>query len=254
MRFACLGSGSKGNAWLVESGETRVMIDCGFGVRDTVSRLQRLGVEPEQLNGIALTHEHSDHVRGAAQFSRRYGTKICLTHGCDVMTSARDKIPNVRVIDSHECFSVNELEFRAFPVPHDAREPVQFVLSDGCRRFALLTDAGHVTDHMVTMLEGCDALAIECNHDVDLLRQSGYPQSLKTRILGHYGHLDNYSAADLLSRVTHSGLQHVVAAHLSEENNTPQLARSALAGALGCAEGWIGVADQQAGLDWRELT
>jgi phosphoribosyl 1,2-cyclic phosphodiesterase len=254
MRFACLGSGSKGNAWVVEQDGTRVLLDCGFGLRETAARLARLGIEPATVTAILITHEHSDHARGAARFSAKYGCEVWLTPGCAVALEAMNDLPaSVRSVDSHGCFAVGGLEFHPFPVPHDAREPVQYVVSDGARRWGLLTDAGHVTDHMVAMLEACDALALECNHDVDRLRQGSYPARLKARILGRYGHLDNGAAAELLARLPTDRLQHVVAAHLSEENNLPELARSALASVLGCGPEWVGVADQAEGLGWRAI-
>lgn len=254
MRFACLGSGSKGNAWVVESGATRVLIDCGFGVRDLTARLARLAVEPDSIGAVLITHEHSDHGRGAARFSAKYGCDVWLTHGCAVMLDAVGDLPErTREIDSHAGFAVGDLAFQPFPVPHDAREPVQYVASDGARRWGLLTDAGHVTEHMVAMLTGCDALALECNHDMDRLKRGSYPAMLKARILGRYGHLDNAAAADLLGRLKTGRLQHVVAAHLSEENNAPELARAALAGALACEPEWIGVASQSEGVGWRDI-
>jgi len=254
MRFASLGSGSKGNAWLVEKGTTRVLIDCGFGIREMGSRLARLGLAPGDVSAIVITHEHSDHARSAASFSARHGRPLWLTPGCRAMLEAAgDALADSREVDSHGTFSIGDLEFRPFPVPHDAREPVQYVVSDGARRWGLLTDAGHVTAHMVAMLDGCDALALECNHDVDRLRQGSYPAALKARILGRYGHLDNGAAAELLGRLDGSRLQHVVAAHLSEENNTPDLARGTLAGVLGCQSPWVAVADQADGLSWRSI-
>lgn len=254
MRFASLGSGSKGNAWLVESGSTRVLLDCGFGARETADRLGRLGVEPESLNAIVLTHEHSDHVRGAVACVRRFGVPLWGTHGCLSALEAMGAAPDgFRVCDSDSAFAVGDLEFQPFPVPHDAREPVQYVVGDGDRRWGMLTDAGHVTEHMVAMLDGCDALTLECNHDVQRLRRGSYPASLKARILGHYGHLDNAAAAALLARLDGRRLQHVIAAHLSEENNAPELARAALADALGCTPEWVGVADQAEGIAWRDI-
>lgn len=254
MRFACLGSGSKGNAWLVERGTTRVLLDCGFGVREMAARLNRLGIEPAEVDAVLITHEHSDHARGVARFSAKYGCEVWLTPGCGVILEAMGDMPErVRLVDSHAAFAVGELEFRPFTVPHDAREPVQYVVSDGARSWGLLTDAGHVTEHMVAMLQECDALALECNHDVDRLRQGSYPASLKARILGRYGHLDNSAAAELLGRLPTDRLQHVVAAHLSEENNSPELARAALAAVLNCEPDWIGIADQSEGLDWRTI-
>lgn len=255
MRFASLGSGSKGNAWLVEKASTRVLIDCGFGLRDMAGRLGRLGLEPKDISAILITHEHSDHGRGAAKFSTRHACPVWLTPGCRAMLEgAGEPLDRGREVDSHGVFAVGDLEFHPFPVPHDAREPVQFVVTDGARRWGLLTDAGHVTAHMVAMLDGCDALALECNHDVDRLKRGSYPAALKARILGRYGHLDNGAAADLLGRLDRRRLQHVVAAHLSEENNSPALAREALARVLDCQPEWVAVADQAEGIAWRSIT
>lgn len=254
MRFACLGSGSRGNAWLVEAGSTRALVDCGFSARETARRLERLGVEAASVDAVLLTHEHSDHARGVAGFAARYGCEVWLTHGARVMLEAMDGAPRrVREIDSHTAFALGDMEIAPVAVPHDAREPVQFVFGDGRARLGILTDAGHVTAHMEAMFASCDALAVECNHDVDLLRQGAYPPALKARILGRYGHLDNAMARDFLAKVASARLQHVVAAHLSEENNRPELARQALASALGCKEDWIGVADQEQGSDWRQI-
>lgn len=258
MRFGCLGSGSKGNAWLVQAGDTCIMVDCGFGPREAVKRLTRLGIEANSLNGILVTHEHSDHGRGAAQLASQARCSVWLSHGTHAMLDAVDNAPSsAQIIEGRQgfapVFAIGDLEITPYPVPHDAREPTQFVFSDGAKRFGLLTDAGHITAHMETVLNGCDALALECNHDVARLEAGSYPASLKRRILGRYGHLDNDMAATLLRKIAGSGLKHVVAAHLSAENNAPELARAALAGALGCAHDWIGVADQETGLDWREI-
>ena len=254
MRFACLGSGSKGNAWLVQAGDTRVMVDCGFGPREAAKRLARLGVAVDQVDAILVTHEHSDHGRGAAKLAAKAGCPVWMSHGSQVMLAAAGDEPgDVQVIIDHSPFAIGELEITPYPVPHDAREPMQFCFSDGAMRFGLLTDAGHVTPHMEAVLSDCDALALECNHDVAMLEAGSYPQALKRRILGRYGHLDNQAAAALLGRLGGARLKHVVAAHLSQENNSPDLARNALGAALGCEPDWIAVADQDAGLDWREL-
>jgi phosphoribosyl 1,2-cyclic phosphodiesterase len=254
VRFACLGSGSKGNAWLVQAGRTRVMVDCGFGPREAARRLARLGVAVEAVDAILVTHEHSDHGRGAARLSARAGCPVWMSHGSQVMLAAAGEGPEaVRVIPDHGAFPLGDLEITPYPVPHDAREPMQFVFSDGRARFGLLTDAGHVTPHVEAVLADCDALALECNHDVAMLEAGAYPLALKRRILGRYGHLDNQAAAALLGRVAGARLKHVVAAHLSQENNRPELARAALAGALGCTPDWIAVADQEEGLDWRDI-
>jgi phosphoribosyl 1,2-cyclic phosphodiesterase len=251
MRFASLGSGSRGNALVVEAGRTRVLVDCGFGPRVLAARLARLGLVAEDVNAILLTHEHSDHVGGVVTCARRYELDIFLSYGT-LSATKLDDLPR-RVIDSHTSFAIGDLEVRPFPVPHDAREPTQFVFSDGRSCLGVLTDAGCVTPHMIEVLTGCDALLLECNHDSALLADGSYPVHLKRRIAGRFGHLDNAAAADLLARLDHQRLQHVVAAHLSQENNTPALARAALARVLGCTDDWVGVADQDFGCDWRQL-
>lgn len=254
IRFASLGSGSSGNALLVESGATRLMVDCGFGLRETVRRLARLGVEPEALTGILVTHEHSDHIGGVFRLARRHGIPVWLTYGTLAASAAAAEAADCRVIDSHTPLLIGDFEVFPYPVPHDAREPVQYVFSDGALRLGLLTDAGEVTAHMREVLSACDGLVLECNHDAGMLAKSSYPASLKRRIASRYGHLENGAAAGLLAGVDTSGLQHVVAAHLSESNNLPELATRALAMALGCAEEWIGVADQEDGFAWRQLS
>jgi phosphoribosyl 1,2-cyclic phosphodiesterase len=254
VRFACLGSGSKGNAWLVQAGGTRVMVDCGFGPRETAKRLARLGLAVNELDAILVTHEHSDHGRGVAQVAAKARCAVWASHGCQAMLAAGGEGPgNAQVIHDHAPFAIGELEVTPYPVPHDAREPLQFRFSDGEVGFGLLTDAGHVTQHMQAMLAGCAALALECNHDVAVLEAGRYPLALKRRILGRYGHLDNQTAAALLRQLAGPHLKHVVAAHLSQENNRPELAQAALAGALGCTRDWIAVADQENGLNWREI-
>jgi phosphoribosyl 1,2-cyclic phosphodiesterase len=254
VRFASIGSGSEGNGLVVESGDTRVMIDCGFGVRDTAMRLARIGVAPESLDAILVTHEHSDHVGGVPAFAARHGVPVWLTFG--TLTIVGERFANVEHVygfDSHDVFAVGDLEILPFPVPHDAREPVQFVVTDGNTKLGVLTDLGVSTPYVEASLTGCDALVLECNHDLGLLEASDYPRALKQRISGRLGHLHNECAAALLAAIDTRRLQHILAAHLSKQNNTPELARAALAAALGCATDWIGVADQAEGFAWREL-
>jgi phosphoribosyl 1,2-cyclic phosphodiesterase len=254
VRFASLGSGSEGNGLVVEAGDTRVLIDCGFGLRDTAARLGRLGLAPDSLAAIIVTHEHSDHVGGVPAFAARHRIPVWATYGTLTAVSARfEAVDRLYGFDSHDAFAVGDLEIRPFPVPHDAREPVQYVLGDGEHRLGVLTDVGVTTPCVETSLDACDALVLECNHCLDLLAASDYPYPLKQRIAGRLGHLHNEAAAELLTRIDTSRLRHVVAAHLSQQNNTPDKARAALAAALGCTPDWIGVADQAAGFDWREL-
>jgi phosphoribosyl 1,2-cyclic phosphodiesterase len=251
MRFASLGSGSRGNALLVEAGRTRVLIDCGFGPRELSARLGRLGLAPQDLDAILVTHEHSDHVGGVASCARRFGLAVYLTHGTRV-GAAIDGV-DLTVFDSHQSFALGDLEIHPYPVPHDAREPVQFVVGDGRLQLGVLTDAGCLTPHMVAMLDGSDGLVLEFNHDLGMLMAGNYPWRLKQRIASRLGHLDNRTAADLLGQIDRPRLQHVIAAHLSERNNSPGIVRAALADALACSPDEVAVADQQNGFDWRQL-
>lgn len=256
MRFASLGSGSSGNALVIEAGETRLLLDCGFGIRESVRRLERLGLAPGDLSGILVTHEHDDHVGGVFKLAARYRIPVHITHGTlSVLRDAPvDSAFPLSIIDSHTPFAIGALEVMPFPVPHDAREPVQYVLSDGLYRLGVLTDTGMSTPHTEAMLSGCHALVLECNHDTDMLMNGNYPWSLKQRINSRHGHLSNHAAAKLLAKLDISKLQHLVAAHLSAQNNTPQLARTALSSAIHCEDQWIAIADQDEGLGWREIT
>jgi len=252
MQFASLGSGSRGNATLVRSGTTLVMVDCGFSCRETERRMQRLGCAPEQLTAILVTHEHGDHLRGVPALARRYRLPVWLTNGTRRQLGD-EELPDVRCLDGESRFGIGALEVRPYTVPHDAREPCQFVFSDGNHRFAMLTDTGRITAHIRTCLDACDALLLECNHDTEMLVTGPYPAGLKQRVGGPLGHLSNTQAAALLEQIDTGRLQHIVAGHLSDRNNRPELARAALAQALGCAPDAVGIAGQDTGLGWRTL-
>jgi phosphoribosyl 1,2-cyclic phosphodiesterase len=254
MRFASLGSGSEGNALLVAAGQTYVLMDCGFGLQDTISRMARLGVSPEQLGGIAVTHEHGDHIYGVARLARKFNLPVWLTHGtlCS-QPETFSGVSNLHEIDPNQAFVIGGIEITPYPVPHDAAEPVQFVFNDGVRRLGVLTDAGCGTAHIERTLSGCHALVLECNHDSDMLMNGEYPYSIKQRVSGRFGHLNNQDAADILGRLDLSRLQHLVAAHLSRKNNTVELAIQALCGAVGCEPDWVCVATQENGFSWREI-
>jgi phosphoribosyl 1,2-cyclic phosphodiesterase len=253
VRFAYLGSGSQGNGLVVQAGATTLLLDCGFPVADTVRRLARLGLAPGDLSGILVTHEHTDHIGGVPAFARRFALPVWLSHGTLRGTGLDFRGLRVEMLEGFRRFPLGDLAIEPYPVPHDAGEPVQYVFGDGRVRFGVLTDAGSVTPHIRSMLTGCDALALECNHDVEMLSNGPYPPGLKRRVAGAYGHLSNVAAADLLASLDRSRLRQLVAVHLSLKNNTVDLARQALAGVIGCAPEWIGVADQFEGLDWRDV-
>src|SRR5437667_5577393 len=256
MRFASLGSGSDGNALVVEVARTCLMLDCGFSLRETVSRLARVGLEPSDLAGIVVTHEHADHGGGVFPLASRFGIPVWLTHGTLAALRemrAEGEECSFNLIDSRCSFPVDDLLVQPFTVPHDAREPVQYVLSDGASRLGVLTDTGCSTAHIESNLSGCDALVLECNYDSNMLASGPYPAGLKTRIASRLGHLDNRTSGEILAALDRSRLKHVIAAHLSQTNNTPELARATLAEALHCEPRWISVATQDDGLPWRDL-
>jgi phosphoribosyl 1,2-cyclic phosphodiesterase len=187
-----------------------------------------------------------------ARLARRYQLPVWMTAGTAAMH--RDgELPQQHRFNGHESFTIGELEIHPFPVPHDAREPCQFVFTDGARRLGILTDAGSITEHMVRSLEGCDALLLECNHDPRMLATGPYSPRLKARVGGHLGHLSNQQAAGLLQRLDCHRLQHLVAAHLSDKNNTAELARQALRAVTGGGDDGLCIADQEQGFGWREL-
>jgi phosphoribosyl 1,2-cyclic phosphodiesterase len=257
MRFASLGSGSAGNALVVEVNQTRLMLDCGFSVKETLFRLTRLNLAPSDLAGIVITHEHDDHAGGAFKFAAKYKIPVWLTYGTLKMVTRY--MPNqhdlqLNVIDSHSAIAINDIQVQPAPVPHDAREPIHCVFSDGRHSLGVLTDVGRTTPHIEAQLSGCNALMLECNHDASMLQTGPYSWALKKRVGGDLGHLENQESASLLAKLDNSKLQHLVAAHLSAKNNMPHLAQSALAKVLGCETSWIGIADQMLGFDWRTIS
>jgi phosphoribosyl 1,2-cyclic phosphodiesterase len=254
LRFASLGSGSDGNALLISatSGATRttVMLDCGFGIRETERRLARLNMLPADLSGIIVTHEHKDHVGGVFKFARRHRIPVWLSYGTLQAVSRDSHDVAIEICRDGEGFSIGDLQLSPYTVPHDAREPVQYVASNGAQRLGVLTDAGQSTPHLLAALAGCDALVLECNHDRGMLATSSYPASLKARIGGAYGHLSNDTAGEILAALDRSRLSRVVGAHLSQQNNTPELARQALETALAGEAREIMIACQEEGFGW----
>ena len=230
MRFACLGSGSEGNALLVEAGGTRLLVDCGFGIRETIARLGRLGVAPESISAIVVTHEHSDHIGGVAAFAGRFGTPVWLTFGTLSAVAERfAALPRVCGFDSHDAFAVGDIEVRPFPVPHDAREPVQFVVTDGQVAPWLIDRDPAFRQRMSKPACPVATLVPECNHDRDMLSNGDYPirSSSAYRVSSVIWTMT--LPRDWLSRLDNSRLKHLFAAHLSQHNNKRELASAALA-------------------------
>lgn len=251
LRFCCLGSGSEGNALVVEASDglrtTRVLLDNGFNGRQLRHRLARWGLAVEDLDAIALTHEHSDHAGGVPGLLRSRDLPVFCSAGTAATASLEARWTEVV---AGEIVSVGALQLMPFAVSHDAAEPLQYVFSDGDRRLGVLTDVGAPDDDVFDALAGVDALLLECNHDVERLRAGSYPPFLKARILGDRGHLSNAQAAAVLARLDRRRLGVVAAGHLSQRNNEPRLAQAALAAAMGCAAEDVLVADQASGLPW----
>lgn len=237
---------------LVESGSTLLMVDCGLTLKAAEQRLGRLGKHPREIDALVVTHEHSDHVQGVARFVRRHATPVWMTPGTASGGLAR-ALPAVRTFNCHRPFEIGDVEVEPFPVPHDAREPAQFVFHAAGRKLGMLTDTGHVTAHIKERLAGCDALAVECNHDLESLRAGDYPAALKARVASTIGHLNNGQAAGLIEAVGHPALQWVAALHLSEKNNDPDLVQQTLTGLLLHREQRLHVASQDEPMGWIEI-
>ncbi|RZL93215.1 MAG: MBL fold metallo-hydrolase [Variovorax sp.] len=257
LRFRSLGSGSTGNATLIEatsgSRTTRLLVDCGFGLRQLDARLARNGLVASQIDAVFVTHEHGDHIGCANALARRDRVPVWMSEGTWLATGGHDYQGQLRLARDGVEIAVGDLSLQPFTVPHDAREPLQLVCSDGARRLGVLTDLGHATPYVLARLAGLDALLLECNHDSDLLAQSAYPAFLKHRVGGNYGHLSNAAAGAIARAVSHDRLRHVVAAHLSEQNNRPDIVRRVLAEALGGAEGDMLTANASEGSPWLDV-
>lgn len=252
MRFASLGSGSRGNATLVQAGSATIMVDCGFSVRETEQRLSALGISAVDVTAILVTHEHSDHVKGVGAFARKYNTPVWLTYGTAQSTKFGE-LPQARHLAPETTFRIGNIDILPFTVPHDATEPCQFRFSAGKQMLGVLTDTGMITPHIIDILSGVDALLLECNHDMPMLMQSDYPESLKQRVASDYGHLNNQQAADLLAQMDTGRLSYIAGMHLSDNNNTPQLVKETLSAAMSWQTGQIDVAHQELGLAWNQI-
>lgn len=258
LRVCSLGSGSSGNALVVEAKDgltaTRVLVDNGFNLRQVGRRLERAGLCIEALDAVFVTHEHSDHSAGVGALARRHDVPVYCTSGTASACGfdAAGAVHWTRIA-AGDVIDIGALRIHAYAVPHDAGEPVQYTFTDGARRAGLLTDAGQCSASILDALASLHALVLECNHDSQLLQQGAYPVFLKQRIAGALGHLSNDQAAGILQAIDRRQLAWVAAAHLSTSNNRPRLAQQAIAGVLGCDVGDVPVLGQVEGLDWRAV-
>ena len=249
MRVISLGSGSGGNCTWIESENTRILVDAGFGIRETERRLLEVGESIEQISGIVISHEHSDHIHGAQAISRKYGIPIHLTRGTLDGSRLRANTLPIRVFQNDRSFRIGDLMVHPQRIVHDAADPVCYVIegSDGAR-VGVASDLGWVDNPTLRHLTNCDALLFESNHDLDLLRQGTYPWSLKRRIMSRFGHLSNEDALAAVERMIGPETRAVCLIHLSESNNHDSIVRAMaeeMVGRLG-ADIQLSIAKQKA--------
>jgi phosphoribosyl 1,2-cyclic phosphodiesterase len=251
LQFSSLGSGSKGNGTLIQYQDCLLLVDCGFSVKETEKRLARLGYTADQLDAVLVTHEHSDHIQGVGPLSRKYQLPVYMTPGT---RRSRDigHLPSLNLIKSYAHFSIKNIEVVPVAVPHDAAEPAQFIFKTEKIKLGVLTDLGSITPHVEMHYQSCDGLVLEANHDPLMLASGQYPASLKQRVAGPWGHLSNEQAAGFLERVERSKLQHLVVAHISQQNNKVDLAQAAFANLIDPIN-HVRYACQEEGFDWLVL-
>ncbi len=252
MKFASLGSGSSGNATLIFYDDGIVLLDCGFAMRETERRLARLGVAPVDLAAIVVTHEHGDHALGVAPLARKYNVPVYMTEGT---WAGRNfgAIPQLRLIKNYESFVIRGMRVTPVVVPHDAREPAQYVFETPCGiKLGVLTDLGSITPHVVEAYQNCHGLLVEANHDLTMLASGPYPASLKSRVASRWGHLNNIQTADFLASCNLDNLQHIVVGHISQQNNSVERVKAALRGIMQQTRA-IHFACQEQGFDWLPL-
>ena len=248
MRIASLGSGSKGNATIVQHGNTTLMIDCGFSLRQCDLRMQKLGVRPDSIDAILVTHEHSDHSAGVERLSNQFGIPIWTTAGTARAVFSEDL--DFNRLTEGMAVVIGDIKVLPITVPHDANEPLQFVFEGELsgKRFGILTDAGHVTTHMIRSFSALDGLLLEFNYDEAMLEGGPYPPMLKQRVGGRHGHLSNDQSVELLGSIERSNLQCLIAAHISEKNNTPEIVAKMISSVSQLPEPVL--ANQNEGFDW----
>jgi phosphoribosyl 1,2-cyclic phosphodiesterase len=254
VRLRNLGSGSTGNATVLAAGSATVLVDCGLGIRKLEAALFQAGLAPERLSAVFITHEHADHIGCAFQFASKHALRLIMSAGTARATNAHATLAGtaarLELAADGQNIDLGDFALQPFTVPHDAQEPLQLTAKSATAKFGIATDLGHASDHVIDMLQGCDVLMLEANHDPDLLAASSYPPFLKRRVAGDWGHLSNAQAAGLLSQLANPKLRCVLAAHLSQQNNRVELARASLAAVWACDESQLIMADAQGSAAW----
>lgn len=252
LQVASLGSGSAGNALLVKTEQTLLLLDCGFTLKETTARMHKLGLSPANIDAVLVTHEHGDHVRGVGPLSRKFAKPVWLTHG--TYNALRDnRFTHTNLISAHQSFSIGDIEIDPFPTPHDAAESCQFVFANQQARFACATDLGTCTPHVESMLAGVTGLLVESNYDEHMLSNGPYPLSLQARIRSDFGHLGNVQAGELIKRLDHPGMQTILLGHLSEQNNTDDAAAQTMLSYLPEGDKRVTVLQQHSCSSWFEI-
>jgi phosphoribosyl 1,2-cyclic phosphodiesterase len=240
-RISILASGSSGNATLLETGSTRLLFEAGIGKKELLRRMEALGIPPEGLDGILISHEHSDHASGLPQLLRHWGATAYLTRGAhgglqrSLPESSARKIDHVEYIEPGRQFQVGDIQVTPFAVPHDAADPLGFAFEAGGVKVAMITDLGYLPEMVKQHLRGADCLILESNHDLDMLKAGPYPWQIKQRVMSRTGHLSNHVVSEYLADAESfdGAARHVILAHISENNNNPDLVRLSAEEALG---------------------
>jgi len=251
MRFSSIGSGSKGNSTIVEYDDTIILVYCGFSLKETEKRLSIVGIAPSKINAILVTHEHSDHIRGVSSLAKKYKIPVMATAGTSKFLRNSSAL-NLTCIDTQSDFHVENLTVTPVLVPHDAREPVQFIIRGGLLTFGILTDVGAITEHIIELYKRCDGLMIESNHDKDMLLNGSYPRSLKDRVGSNWGHLNNKQMLYFLKNIELEQLQELVIGHISENNNSVLLVEETIS-EISKQLSSVSFATQNEGFGWIEL-
>lgn len=256
MRICSIGSGSKGNGTLIQTNEGCLLIDCGFGLKEALARLADKQVPLEQLKAILVTHEHGDHGKGVGMLARKANVPIYLSSGTYQALLAREILrhdDSVVILNPEKSIQLIGLTIFPIPVPHDARETFQFVIKNETRCFGLLTDVGSITPYLIDSYAQCDVLFLEFNHDIDMLWEGPYPDSLKHRVGGNLGHLSNDQAIYFLKAIQDQGLKTLVVSHVSEQNNHRNIVDRMIKEIRHCDANNLIYSDQETGCQWIDL-